>query len=154
VGWSARSPPTPPGRNVVRSRVRGQGSFPGGRSLQAQMIAQATISEGGGRKRIRQLLTGAQYAPQPGMVCCDSSTGVSSEVKGSWRVRLPQCGPKAFRVSEMSEVTRTFTGQHLTHRRKYFRGDTRVASPARCAGEGIDVASQATRREEELIKVQ
>jgi hypothetical protein len=87
VGWRARSTPTPPGRDVFRSRVRGQGCLPGGRSLRAQMIAKATIREGGGRKRIRQLLRGAQHAPQPGMIRCHSSTGGSTEVKGSVGVR-------------------------------------------------------------------
>jgi hypothetical protein len=148
VGWRARSTP-PLGRDVYRSRIRGQGCLPGRRSLRTQMIVQATIREGGGRKRSRQLLRGAQHAPQPGMVRCHSSMGGSTEVKGSLGVR-----PEAFRVSEMSEVTRTFTGQHLTHRQKYFKRDTRTASSARFAGEGADTACQATRREEELIKVQ
>jgi hypothetical protein len=116
VGWRARSPPTPPGTNVVRSRVWGQGSFPGGGSLRAQMIAESPMREGGRRKRITQLLRGAQQS-LPGMIRCHSSTGGSTEVKGSLGVRLPRCGPNAFRVPEMSEVTRTFTGQHLTNRK-------------------------------------
>jgi hypothetical protein len=114
--WRARSTPTPPGRNFFRCRVRGQGCLPGRRNVRAQMIAQAAISEGSQRKRIRQLLRGAQHAPQPGMVRYHSSTGCSTEAKESTGVRLPPCSPKAFRVTEMSEVTRTFTGQHLTHR--------------------------------------
>jgi hypothetical protein len=52
VGWRARSTPTSPGRNIFHSKVRGHGCIPGRRSLRAQMIAQATIREGGGRKRI------------------------------------------------------------------------------------------------------
>jgi hypothetical protein len=71
------------------------------------MIVQAAISKGGQRKRIRQLLRGAQQASQPGMVRYHSSTGGSTEVKESMGVRLPRRGPKAFRVAEMSEVTRT-----------------------------------------------
>jgi hypothetical protein len=68
-------------------------------------------------------------------------------------VRLPRGGPKALRVTEMSEVTSTFTGQHLTHRQKHFRRGTRRASPARFAGEGVDAASEETFREKKLIKV-
>jgi hypothetical protein len=83
------------------------------------MIAQAAISEGGKRKRIRQLLRGVQHAPQPGLVSCHSSTGGSTEVMGSLGARLPQCGPKALRVTKVSDVTRTFTGQHLTHRQNH-----------------------------------
>jgi hypothetical protein len=49
VGWRARSTPTPPGRNVFRIRVWGQGCLPGRRSVRVQMIAQAAISEGGQR---------------------------------------------------------------------------------------------------------
>jgi hypothetical protein len=108
VGWRARSTPTPPGRNVDRSRVRGQGSLPVRRSLRAQMIAQAAICKGGGRKRIRQLLRGAQHSPQPGMIRCHSTTGGSMEEKGGLRGRQPRCAPKAFRVTEMSEVNVTY----------------------------------------------
>jgi hypothetical protein len=111
VGWRARSTPTPPGSNVFRMSVRSQGCLPGRRSLRAQMITQAAISEGGQRKRIRQLLRGAQHAPQPGMIRYHSSTGGSTEAKESMGVRLPRCGPKAFRVTEMSEATPTFTGK-------------------------------------------
>jgi hypothetical protein len=68
VGWRPRSTPTPPSRDVFLNRVRGQDSLPGRRSLRAQMIAQAAIPEGGGRKRVMQLLRGAQHAPQPGKV--------------------------------------------------------------------------------------
>jgi hypothetical protein len=67
---------------------------------------------------------------------------------------LPQCGRKAFRVPEMSEVTRTFTGQHLTHRQKHFKRNTSTASPSKFAREGADAASQAPGREKKLIKVQ
>jgi hypothetical protein len=102
VGWRARSTPTPPGRDVFRSRVRGQGSLRGRRSLRAQMIAQPAIRNGGGRKRSRQLLRGAQHAPQPGMVRRHSSTGGSTEVKGSLGAQLPRRGPQAFTVAEMS----------------------------------------------------
>jgi hypothetical protein len=56
------------------------------------------------------LLRRAQHAPQPGMVRCHSSTGGSTEVKEILGVQLPRCGPKAFRVTEMSQVTRTVTG--------------------------------------------
>jgi hypothetical protein len=50
VGWRARSTPPPPGRDVVRSWVRGQGSLSGRRSLRAQMIAQAALERvAGGR---------------------------------------------------------------------------------------------------------
>jgi hypothetical protein len=153
VRWQARSTPTPPGRDVVRSRVRGQGSLPGKRCLRAQMIAKAAIREGGGWKRSRQLLRGAQHTLQPGMVRRHSGTGGSTDVKESLAVRRPRRGAKACRVAEMSEVTRTFTGQDLTHRQKHFRRDTRPASPARFAWEGADAGSQATCREKKLIKV-
>jgi hypothetical protein len=39
VGWRARATPTLPCRNIVRSKVQGQGSLPGEGSLRAQMIA-------------------------------------------------------------------------------------------------------------------
>jgi hypothetical protein len=154
VGWRAESTPTPPSRDFFRSRLRGQGSFPSRRRLRAQMIAQAAISEGGGWNRIKQSLRVAQHTPQPGMVRRHSSTGGSTEAKESLGVRLPRCGPQASRVTEMSEVTRTFTGEHLTQRQQHVRADTLAASSTRFAGEGADAASQATRREKKLINLQ
>jgi hypothetical protein len=114
---------------------------------------QAMVREGGGQESIRQRLRGAQHSPQPGMVRCHCSTGGSTEAKGSATVRLLLCGPKVFRVTEMSEVTRRFTGQHLSHRKHRFGRDTSTASPDRFAGEVADAASQTTCREKELIKV-
>jgi hypothetical protein len=61
VSGRARPTPTPPGRDVFRSRVRSQGWLPGRKSLRAHMIPQAAICDGGGRESIRQLQTGAQH---------------------------------------------------------------------------------------------
>jgi hypothetical protein len=87
----------------------GLGSLPGQRSLRAQLVAQAMISEGRGRKRSRQVLRGSAHATmddrRPGR------HGGSTEVKGSAGAWQPRCGPEASRAMEMSIVTRTFTGE-------------------------------------------
>jgi hypothetical protein len=71
--------PTPLGRNVVHSRVRGQGSLPGGASLRVQITAQDTSSRGSGRKRRRLVLRGPLHAPLPGMIGDQVSAGDSME---------------------------------------------------------------------------
>jgi hypothetical protein len=83
-----RATPSPPGRDIFRSRMRGKSSLPGGGSLQAQRITYATTSEDGGWNRSRQMLRGAQHTPQPGVVRGQGSMGGSMEVKGSVGSRL------------------------------------------------------------------
>jgi hypothetical protein len=78
VGWRARSTPTPPGRDVFRSRVRDQGSLPDKRCLRSQMIAQAAIREGGGWKGKNQI--GDHALPQRGF---GLSTPSGAERKGA-----------------------------------------------------------------------
>jgi hypothetical protein len=123
-------------------------------NLRAQKIAHGMIGEDGGRTRSRQVRRRAVHAPQPEMVKYHGSTGGSTVVRVSVGELLELRRSETFRVSEMSYVARALTRQHLTHRRKHYRRATRTASPASFAGEGADAASQSTRREKLLVKIE
>jgi hypothetical protein len=86
------------------------------------------------------------------MVWWQRSMSSSTETQVAGGVRTLRCGLQTCRVSKMSEVARTLAGTHLTKSQKDCGGHTRTPSPASLATKAADPASQATGRQEKVVK--
>jgi hypothetical protein len=148
----AGSTPTAAGRDVVGSGIGSEGALPGDRRLRAHTTAEVTIQGWGGRERRRQKQKSAADRLGPRMVLRQRSMSSSTETQVAGGVRTLRHGLQTCRVSQMREVARTLAGKHFTESQKDCVGHTRTPSPASLVTKAADPASQATGRQEKVVK--
>jgi hypothetical protein len=144
---------TAAGRDVIRSRVGSKGALPSDGRLGAHMGAKVAISTQGRRKQSREKQRGTAYPHRPRMIRGQINMSSSTEMQAGVSIRAQRRGLQACRVSQMSEVTRTVTRQHLKDGEKHFGRDTRSPSPSRLAAATADTTGQATSRHQKVVKV-
>jgi hypothetical protein len=86
------------------------------------------------------------------MVWRQRSMSSGTEKQAAGGVQTLRCGLQTCRVSQMSEVARTFAGKHLTNSQKNCRGHTRTPRPASLSTKSADPTSQATGRQKKVVK--